>query len=99
MATTEKTIEVEPGGELDRLLAEANGVALILVRDGVRYRLHREEPVAEVTRDDLWANYDPDAALAGMLDAAGSWHDLDVDRMIEDVYRRREEGTRPPDRP
>lgn len=98
MATTEKTIAVEPGGEIDRLLAEADGAALILVRDGVRYRLHRDEPGGESTRADPWANYDPNKALAGMLEAAGSISEAEADEMIANIYRWREEGSRPFDR-
>jgi hypothetical protein len=30
-----------------------------------------------------------------MLAAAGSWSDIDADKMIEDIYRWREEGSRP----
>ena len=31
--------------------------------------------------------------------AAGSWADIDTDRLIEDIYRARREGTRPSNRP
>ncbi len=31
--------------------------------------------------------------------AAGSWADIDTDRLIEDIYRARREGSRPSNRP
>ena len=36
MVTTTDAVEVLPGSELDRLLAEANGATIVLVRDGRR---------------------------------------------------------------
>jgi hypothetical protein len=100
MSVTELTIEVEPGSELARLLEKANGATMVLVKDGVRYRVTPEELAEEarpeaVSEPDPWADYDPERALAGMLAAAGSWSDIDADKMIEDIYRWREEGSRP----
>jgi hypothetical protein len=89
MASEPKTIAVAPGSEIDRLLDEAARTPLRLVRDGVRFRLGRED-------EDVWAGYDPERALAGMRAAAGSWTNLDAEAMKEFVYRAREEGTRPP---
>lgn len=99
MATTEKTINVEPGGELDRLLAEANGAALILVRNGVRYRLHREESAAEANEDDPWADYDPERLIAGVRAVAGSMSEAEAERLKAYIYAGREEGSRPADGP
>jgi len=52
MSSEPKTIEVESGSELDRLLDEADEAPVRLVRNGVRYRLDREGA-------DIWADYDP----------------------------------------
>ena len=87
-----KTVEVEAGTELDLLLAEAAAQPLRLVRDGVRFRLAAED-------EDPWAGYDPGLARAGMRAAAGAWRDIDTEAMKAYIYRAREEGTRPPDRP
>lgn len=92
MVAVIKTIDVEPGSELDRLLEEADGATLRLVRHGVRYRLEPED-------EDPWADYDPERAGAGMRAAAGSLSVEDAERLKEYIYRGREEGTRPIDRP
>jgi hypothetical protein len=94
MASEPKTIEVAPGGELDRILDEAGGAPLRLVRGGERFRLDRE-----ADEDDIWADYDPERARAGIRAAAGAWTDIDGESLKEYIYRAREEGTRPPDRP
>ena len=39
------------------------------------------------------------ADLEAFRSAAGSWLDIDTDAVIERIYRAREEGTRPADRP
>lgn len=89
MAARPRTIIVPPTGELARLLDEAADGPLVLERDGVRYRLDRED-------EQLFRDYDPAKALAGIRAAGGSWRDLDADKLKEAVYRAREEGTRPP---
>lgn len=92
MASEPKTIEVEPGSEVDRLLDEAERAPLRLVRGSVRFRL-----VQETDDDDVWAGYDPERARAGMRVAAGAWSDLDAEELKAYIYRGREEGTRPLD--
>ncbi|MCL6536966.1 MAG: hypothetical protein K6U77_13025, partial [Armatimonadetes bacterium] len=61
----------------------------------VLYRLTIER------ESDLWDEYvpDPDAVRAALSETVGSWADLDTDAMIADIYRWREEGSRPTDRP
>lgn len=94
MASEPRTINVEPGSVLDRLLDEAGGAPLRLVRGGERFRLDRE-----AADDDVWAHYDPERARAGMRAAAGTWTDLDAEAMKAFIYQAREEGTRSPDEP
>ena len=91
-----KTIQVEPGSELDRLLDDADETNLELVRGGIHYRIDRvtPHPVA-----NLWAGYDPDAAIKGMRRAAGSWSDVDAEALKDELRRAREEGSRPLHRP
>ncbi len=112
MVAETKTIEVAPGSELDRVLDEAGGKPLVLVKDGVRYRLTPEDasasspaPEPELAgspRDsrcrDPWANYDPDKLWEGVQAAAGSITEEQAEEMIANIYRWREEGTRGPDR-
>ncbi len=44
-------------------------------------------PVASTTKSD--------EDLAAFMTAAGSWHDVDTDRLIEDIYESREASSRP----
>lgn len=89
-----RVIQVEPGSELADVVDEAESHPIILEKNGVRYHLTREDELA-----DPWANYDPEAARAALHAVAGSWADIDTEKMIEDIYRWREEGSRPMDRP
>ena len=88
-----KRIKVTRDGELARLLDEAAKTPLLLEKDGVVYRLHREEE--EASR----AEYAPEKVMAAVDLAAGSWADIDADALIAELYRAREEGSRPAERP
>jgi hypothetical protein len=88
-----KTFSVTPGSELDKVLDEAAAGPVLIERDGARFRLSREPD------EDIWAGYDPEAVRKALAETAGSWADLDTDKMIEDIYRWREEGFRPANRP
>ena len=96
MASGPKTIEVAAGGELSRLLDEAVTTPLVLVKDGVRYRLAREDWAED---EEIWAGYDPELVGQALAETAGSWADLDTDKLIANLYRAREQGSRPADRP
>ncbi len=93
MTSEPKTIKVIPGGEIDQLLGDAGTTPVLLDRRGVYYRLTIEQD------DDIWAGYDPAAALKVLGETAGSWSDIDADALIADVYRWREQGTRPDAQP
>lgn len=92
MASEPRTVTIDPDSELGQALAEANGAPVILERNGARFRVSRDE-------DDLWANYDPAAVRAGLRKFAGMISPEDAERLKESIYRGREEGTRPIDRP
>lgn len=96
MAHTPTIVHVEPGSALDRALDDVEAKHVVVERRGVRYRLDR---IGAASDEDIWANYDPEAAIAGMRAAAGSWSDIDAEAFKEFIYRAREEGSRPPDRP
>ncbi len=95
MIHTLKTISIEPGSEIDRLLNQAAAGPIDLERHGERYRLRRVESDAD---EETWAGYDPAQAIAGMRAASGSWSDIDAEELKAYIYRAREEGTRPLDR-
>ena len=96
MASVPKTIEVAADVELSRLLDEATTTPLMLVKGGVRYRLAREDWTED---EEIWAGYEPELVGQVLAETAGTWADLDTDTMIADLYRAREEGSRPADRP
>jgi hypothetical protein len=92
MTETSQTIRIEPDSELARALKEANKAPVLLESNGVRYRVMR-------VHDDIWAGYDPERLLASVRAAAGTLTPEEGEELKELIYRGREEGTRPPDRP
>ena len=85
------TIAVDPASDLGRALEEVDA-QVVLDRGGVRFRVSRVD-------DDPWAGYDPARLRAGLHDAAGTLTSEEGERLKEMIYRGREEGTRPLNRP
>ena len=92
MVSEALTITVDPDSELGRALDKSDDSLIILVRNGARFRVTRDP-------DDPWANYDPEKVLAGLRKFANLLTPEEADRIKEGIYRGREEGTRPIDRP
>ncbi len=94
MAIERDTVKVTSESDPHALLDEAKEAPVLLEREGVIYRLGREDE-----QDSI--DYEPDPErVRRMLDATvGSWADLDIDEVIRGVYEAREAGSRPPDRP
>lgn len=92
MATYPKPIPVDEATKLTAILDEAAANPVRLERDGVVYRVVREDA-------DPWAGYDPEQVRAGLRRFAGSITAEDAERLKALVYRAREEGTRPSTRP
>ena len=89
-----KTIHVEPGSELERVLDEANETPVELEQRGVRYRLTRVPRPVEA--EDIWADYDPQRALAQLQAAAGGWRGLvDAEAFKAYIHERRRTANRP----
>lgn len=86
------TITIDSDSELGRALDERGDEPVVLVRGTSRFRVTRDA-------DDPWAHYDPAKLRAGLQQVAGLLTPEDGDRIIETIYRGREEGTRPLDRP
>jgi hypothetical protein len=86
------TITIDPDSELGRALEETSGEPVVLLRGGTRFRVIREA-------EDPWATYDPAKVRAGLKKVAGLLSPEEGDRIIETIYRGREEGTRPITRP
>lgn len=95
MKDRRRTIRVTPGSELARLLETAGTGPLLLEKNGEIYRLDR----VEVEPEYIWEGYSPERVRRAIDATAGSWADLDTDALIADLYRAREEGTRPGSRP
>jgi hypothetical protein len=85
-------IVVSDETNLGPLLDEATTAPLRIERNGIVFQLSREEV-------DPWAGYDPERVRTGLRRVAGLITPEEAARMKELVYRGREEGTRPIDRP
>ncbi|HEY7036666.1 MAG TPA: hypothetical protein VH482_35390 [Thermomicrobiales bacterium] len=97
MVATHKTVKVTPESTVEAILPDADSAPVLLERGGAVYLLSR----VDAQGDDPWEGYAPDPeAISKMLDeVAGTWSDLDVDKIIADLYEAREKGSRPADRP
>jgi hypothetical protein len=92
MAREPLTITIDPDSELGKALEAPDNVPIILVRNGTRFRVTRDP-------EDPWANYDPEKVREGLRKFANLLTPEEADRIKEGIYRGREEGTRPIDRP
>jgi hypothetical protein len=92
MAKTPLTITIDSDSELGRALDDSDGSPVILERNGARFRVTRDP-------DDPWADYDPEKLRAALRAVAGTLTADEGERLKELIYRGREEGTRPINRP
>jgi hypothetical protein len=93
MDTKPHRIRLDPDSELARALDEAGDAPVLLEKDGKLYRL------VEQAEENGWTDYDPEKAREALRKVAGIWADRDIDKLIADLYRAREEGSRPITRP
>lgn len=92
MTTPSLTITISPDSELTHAIDEGVAESVVLVHGESRFRVIRE-------RDDPWENYDPARLRAGLKKVAGLLTPEEGERIIEAIYRGREEGSRPLSRP
>ena len=78
MVANPKPFPVNSGDQLLRLLEAANCTPLRFSHNGVVFEINR-------IGDDIAYEPDPDYVLKVLHEIAGTWADLDIDRMIEDV--------------
>jgi hypothetical protein len=90
-----KTIKVAADSELGKLVDTAARHPVLLEKDGAVYSL----TPASSDPDDLWAGYNPAAVQKAIAETAGSWKDLDTEKLVADISRARTEGSRPANRP
>jgi hypothetical protein len=77
--------------DLDALLDEAAKAPVLLERRGILYRLSLDE---DAKRDKT--NSEREGELRALDETIGSWADLDIDKIIEDIYEARRAGSRTP---
>lgn len=90
MTNAAKTIHIDGDTSLAEVLAEADGAPVRLTTGDAVYRVTREEADASLRVETIEAAVDA---------TRGSWSDLDTEAIIDDIYRARDEGTRPATRP
>lgn len=88
-----KPIRITPDSELARFLDAGGETPVLLEKNGKLYRL-----IEEPAEDDR-GRYDPEKVKSAIRSTTGSWSDIDPDKFIADLYRAREEGSRPATRP
>jgi len=93
-----KKIVVSPGSEVAAVLEKAAGTSSPVEVDGLVYQV-RLVRSSRSAREDIWTGYDADKIREALAETAGSWSDLDVDALLDDIYQARAEGSRPPSRP
>lgn len=89
MLRERKPIMIDPDSELGRALDEEIETPVVLEKNGVRYRVSRQDD------DTLWADYDPERVRKVLTETAGSLSQAEAEVMIASLYRAREEGSRP----
>jgi hypothetical protein len=97
MAEHPKSIDVSDVPEILRLAEEVRraGEPRVLQKDGEDLAMVVPLPRARKSRFKRPTAED----LEAFRSAAGGWADIDTDKLIEDIYRARREGTRPDSRP
>jgi excisionase family DNA binding protein len=65
----------------------------------VQRREVREVAKEHKETDNIWAGYDAREVKKVVAQTAGSWADLDTGALITELYREREQGSRPDSRP
>ena len=53
----------------------------------------------EKESEDMFDGYAPELVRDTIAATTGSWADLDIEAIVADIYRAREEGSRPATKP
>ena len=108
-----KKIKAGSIGEVAHLIRTAAraGGTVVVELDGAEYavrveataappvRLTRRLRASEEEREAIWKDYDPARVLAALDETIGSWADIDTDELVANIYRWRDEGSRPSGQP
>lgn len=90
-----KKIRLEPGSELEQLLAEADVEPVDVDTGRGRYRIVRIGPdVADAVprlagKADIWAGYDPDRVDKAIRGSLGAISGVDRDQLLRDLAEQR----------
>jgi len=84
-----KVIQAEPGGEFEKLLRLVENETVSIESGGKRYRIEPERQ----GKEDIFADYDPEKALAGLRKGIGMFAGMDVDAFIRDIKDQREQDS------
>src|SRR6185437_15910562 len=95
MARTSKTVHVEPGSELDRILKDAGENPIELELYGTRYRVTRigSESVTLADERDIWNGYDPEKVLHSLHKSRSILHGVDLDQLKRDLTEQRDQDS------
>jgi hypothetical protein len=89
---TQVIVELDPESELAKVLAASAKKPIILVSNGDRYMVNRAD-------DDLSKGNDDEEFREALRKVVGTLTPEEGERLKRDIYRWREEGSRPIDRP
>lgn len=81
-ANEPRTIKVEPESELARIVAQAETTSVVLVKDGVRYRIVRDP-------EDIWAGHDPERVRAAFDSIHGILAGVDIETLKAELREQR----------
>jgi hypothetical protein len=99
MVAKATTIRVDPDSELARIVEQAAERPIRLRLGDAVFRLEREDRPDRPDADpstSVWDGYDPEAARAGILAAAGGWRGLvDGEELKAYIRERRKTKNRP----
>ncbi len=88
MAQEPLTIPIDPTSDLARILSEAKA-PVVLESDGIRYTVERE---------DVFAGYDPQAALRALRRGRGALEGVDIELLLADLDdQRSQDGSHRPE--
>ena len=85
------TVEIDPESDLAKVLATSGAKQVTLVSDGQRYLVKRDPSARDEERD-------AEAFREAMRAAAGIFTAEEGERLKRNIYRWREEGSRPDER-
>jgi hypothetical protein len=85
-----KKVKITAASDLEKLLSDAAAQPIVLEKNGELYRLERMEHAGTTLSPEEVAR-----SRAGILQAAGSWKDIDIEAFKAYIADRRHTANRP----